>query len=145
VFGWPRHGCGLVIRFINNLQVVTTNNYYTLADLHNLRSLHTNLFSLSPLVFMDKGLPKSHTPNTTALQHTEVFKSHVKSSQANLLYSSVLLVPIHSVHVLPPLLFFVTALKWTLSLPWLFLESRYKAAAWTTQKAQFYCKNRCVT
>jgi hypothetical protein len=30
--------------FINNLQVITTINYYTIADLHNLQSLHTNLF-----------------------------------------------------------------------------------------------------
>jgi hypothetical protein len=40
-------------RFIKHLEIVTTNNYYTLADLHNLRSLYTNLFSLSPLVFTD--------------------------------------------------------------------------------------------
>jgi hypothetical protein len=31
------------------------------------------------------------------------------------------------------------------SLPWSFLESRYIAAARTTQKSQFYCKNHCVT
>jgi hypothetical protein len=43
-------GFGLLIRFINHLQVVTTNNYYTIADLHNLQSLHTNLLSLFPLV-----------------------------------------------------------------------------------------------
>jgi hypothetical protein len=44
-------GFGLVIEFINNLEVVTTINYYTTAALHNLQSLHTNLFSLSALVF----------------------------------------------------------------------------------------------
>jgi hypothetical protein len=44
---------GLVIGFINHIQVVTTINYYTTAALHNLQSLHTNLFSLSVLVFMD--------------------------------------------------------------------------------------------
>jgi hypothetical protein len=33
----------------------------------------------------------------------------------------------------------------SLSLPWLLLESRYIAAAWTTQETQFYCKNHCVT
>jgi hypothetical protein len=32
------------------------------------------------------------------------FKSHAKSSQVDLLHSSVLLVPVHSVRVLPPLL-----------------------------------------
>jgi hypothetical protein len=36
-------GFGLVIGFTNHLQVVTTNNYYTIADLYNLQSLHTNL------------------------------------------------------------------------------------------------------
>jgi hypothetical protein len=53
VYGWLRRGFGLVIAFINNLQVVTTINYYTIAALHNVRvqSLHTNLFSLSALVF----------------------------------------------------------------------------------------------
>jgi hypothetical protein len=39
--------------WINNLQVVTTNNYYIITHLHNLRSLHTNLLSLSPPVFTD--------------------------------------------------------------------------------------------
>jgi hypothetical protein len=39
--------------FINHLQVVTTINYYTVAVLHNLQSLQTNLFSLSALVFTD--------------------------------------------------------------------------------------------
>jgi hypothetical protein len=39
--------------FINNLQVVTTNNSYTITDLHNLQSLHTNPVSLLPLVFTD--------------------------------------------------------------------------------------------
>jgi hypothetical protein len=31
---------------IGHLQVVTTNNDYTIANLHNLQSLHTNLLSL---------------------------------------------------------------------------------------------------
>jgi hypothetical protein len=46
-----RRGFGLVIGFINNLQVITTINYYTIAALHDVQSLHTNLFSLSALVF----------------------------------------------------------------------------------------------
>jgi hypothetical protein len=33
-------GFGLVIGFINRLQLVTTNNYNTVPDLHNLQSLH---------------------------------------------------------------------------------------------------------
>jgi hypothetical protein len=73
---WPRRGFGLVIGFIGYLEVVTTNNYNTIAELHNLQSLHTNLLRLSALVFMYlwhriyKSLTKSHTPNTTVLQHT---------------------------------------------------------------------------
>jgi type IV secretory pathway TrbD component len=50
LYQWLQKGFGLVTGFINNLQVVTTNNYYTIADLHNLQSLHTNL-SLCPLIF----------------------------------------------------------------------------------------------
>jgi hypothetical protein len=42
---------GLVIGFINNLQVVTTITYYTVTYLQNLHSLHANLFSLSVTVF----------------------------------------------------------------------------------------------
>jgi hypothetical protein len=41
----------LAIGCINHLQVVNANNYYTIADLQNLQSLHTNLLSLFPLVF----------------------------------------------------------------------------------------------
>jgi hypothetical protein len=48
---WLRGGFGLGIGFINNLQVVITINYYTIAALHNVQSLHTNLFSLSALIF----------------------------------------------------------------------------------------------
>jgi hypothetical protein len=44
---------GLVIGLIGYLQVVTTNNYNIIADLHNLQSLNTNLLSLSALVLMD--------------------------------------------------------------------------------------------
>jgi hypothetical protein len=43
-------GFGLVTGFIDHLQAVTTNNYNTVTDLHNLQSLHTNLF---PLLFKD--------------------------------------------------------------------------------------------
>jgi hypothetical protein len=45
--GWFR----MVIGFIDHLQVVTTNTYYTIADLHSPKSLHTNLLSLFPPVF----------------------------------------------------------------------------------------------
>jgi hypothetical protein len=48
---WLETGLGLVTGFINNLQVVTIINYYTIAASHNLQLRHTNLFSLSALVF----------------------------------------------------------------------------------------------
>jgi hypothetical protein len=48
---WLERWFELVIGFINHLQVVTTNNYYTIAYLHNLQSLHTNLLSLFPVVY----------------------------------------------------------------------------------------------
>jgi hypothetical protein len=41
----------LVFGFINRLQLITTNNYNTVPDLHNLQSLHYNLLRLFPLVF----------------------------------------------------------------------------------------------
>jgi hypothetical protein len=44
-------GFGLVIGFINNPQVVTTIESYTVTNLQTLKSLHTILFSLSAIVF----------------------------------------------------------------------------------------------
>jgi hypothetical protein len=60
-------GFGLVIGFIGYLQSVNTNNYNTAADLHNVQSLNTSLFSLSALVFTDlsHSLTQLHTPNIT--------------------------------------------------------------------------------
>jgi hypothetical protein len=46
-------GFGLVIGFINNPQAVTTINSYTVTDLHTLKSLHTNFFSVAARVFTD--------------------------------------------------------------------------------------------
>jgi hypothetical protein len=42
---------GFVIAFINNLQDVTTINSYTVTALHILKALHTNLLSISAIVF----------------------------------------------------------------------------------------------
>jgi hypothetical protein len=82
VYGWLKTVFGLVIGIINNLQVVTTNNEYTVADLHNVQSLHTNLFSLSALVFTGTV--------TVSLNYTlQILRiNKVKSSQADFLYSS---------------------------------------------------------
>jgi hypothetical protein len=84
------------------LEVVTTNNYNTIADFHTTK--HSTLISS---VYLHQS---SRIYNTGAikvsLNHTlpiplyystqKVFKAHVKSSLADLLYSSVLLVPIRS-------------------------------------------------
>jgi hypothetical protein len=51
VFYWLKTGFGWRIGFTNHLQVVTTNNYYIIANLHNLQLPHTNLLSLFPPVF----------------------------------------------------------------------------------------------
>jgi hypothetical protein len=48
---WLRSGFGLLLEFINNIQAVTAIDYYTIAASHNVQTLHTNLFSLSALVF----------------------------------------------------------------------------------------------
>jgi hypothetical protein len=71
VYGWVKTGFGLIIGFIDHLQAVTTINYYTISTLDNLQSLHTNLFSLSTVVFMIlwhrnyNSLTELHTPNIT--------------------------------------------------------------------------------
>jgi hypothetical protein len=53
----------------------------------------------------------NHTLPIPLHYSTQSLKSHVKSSQADLLYSSVLLLPIHSVRVLPPLLLLFNCLQ----------------------------------
>jgi hypothetical protein len=46
-----RRGFGLVNRFINNLQVVSTNNYYTIADFNTTNHSTLRLLNLHSLVF----------------------------------------------------------------------------------------------
>jgi hypothetical protein len=79
---------------------VTDLNYSSLLHccwVSHYKALHTNLFSLSPLVFTDlyhrncKSLPKSQTPIQLHYSTYEVFKSHVRSPQPGFLYSSSLL------------------------------------------------------
>jgi hypothetical protein len=71
-----RLGFELAKRFCTYSEVVTTINYYTTANLHNLRLLHITLLSLFPLVFTIrflakdtnyKSLTKLHIPNTDVL------------------------------------------------------------------------------
>jgi hypothetical protein len=42
---------GLVIGFIDHLQVIATNNYYTTADFHTTNHSTLSLLSPLPLVF----------------------------------------------------------------------------------------------
>jgi hypothetical protein len=51
MFRLPLMPFGLLIGFTNNLQVVTTINYDTVAGLHTLQTIHTNLFTISSVGF----------------------------------------------------------------------------------------------
>jgi hypothetical protein len=51
VYQRPKVGFRLVTGFTNDLQVANITNYYIIADLHNLQSLHANLVSLLLIVF----------------------------------------------------------------------------------------------
>jgi hypothetical protein len=44
-------GFGLLIGFTDHLQVITTNNYHTIADIHTTNHSTLSLLSLFPLVF----------------------------------------------------------------------------------------------
>jgi hypothetical protein len=57
---------GLLIDFINNLQVVTTINYHTVT---HLQSLHANIFTLSAVVFM-YSVSLNHTLHRKPSIHT---------------------------------------------------------------------------
>jgi hypothetical protein len=92
-----RTGFGLVIEFIDHLQVVTKINYTTVTDFHT--TVHSTLASSFYLYYPSRiyniGTIKvslNHTlPISLYYSIHKVFKSHVKSSQADFLYSSVLL------------------------------------------------------
>jgi hypothetical protein len=78
----------LVIGLFNNLQIVTTINYYNISGLHTLQTLLTNLFTLASVVFMYlqcgsyRSLCELHTPNITVPQYSQVLKSHNRDSLA---------------------------------------------------------------
>jgi hypothetical protein len=103
-------GFGLVFGFINHLQVVTTINYNTVPDFHT-----TNHSRLIYLVYLHQS-SRIYNIGTikVSLNHTlpiplhyntyKVFKTQFKPSQVDFLCSSLLLAPIRSVRVLPPLL-----------------------------------------
>jgi hypothetical protein len=60
---------GLVNRFIDHLQVVTTNNYYMFADFHTTNHLTLSLLSLLPLVFIGNS---SHNGYSSAVSSLDV-------------------------------------------------------------------------
>jgi hypothetical protein len=70
-------GFGLVIGFINRLQVATTITYNTVPNLHNLQLLHYNFLSLVPLVFTIRFLATGL--NTGIITHSH-FKYHCTKS-----------------------------------------------------------------
>jgi hypothetical protein len=87
-------------------------HYSAIADLHTLHSTvaHALGFSISTSRLLATALStETSTEITRSITH-KIFQSHFTSSQANLLYSSVLLVPLRSVRVIPPLLFLSTYL-----------------------------------
>jgi hypothetical protein len=84
---WLETTFGLVIGFINHLQVVTTITYNTVTHLHNLQSLHANLLSLPSVVFTysshgsHTSLTGLRTPNSRCtMTHIKSSSSHNKSS-----------------------------------------------------------------
>jgi hypothetical protein len=70
-------GFGLVIGFINRVQLVTTNNYNTVPFLHSSQSLHYNLLSLFSLVFTIRFLA---TDLNTGIITDSHFKYHSTKS-----------------------------------------------------------------
>jgi hypothetical protein len=52
-------------RFIGSSPVVTSNNHYTIADIRNLQSLHTNLLTLFLLVFIYNTITVNKTSKHT--------------------------------------------------------------------------------
>jgi hypothetical protein len=49
---------GFVIGFIDHFQVVTTNNYYTIADFHTTNHSTLSFLSIFPLVLLGNSSPQ---------------------------------------------------------------------------------------
>jgi hypothetical protein len=75
-------GCGLDIGFINHLQVVTTNNYNTIADFPTLQITTFEIFSIHSLVTASTG-------GDSSVSHTQVL-----SSLHRVLYRADLVAPV---------------------------------------------------
>jgi hypothetical protein len=86
----------LVIAYITHLQVVTTINYNTVPDFYTTK--HFTLISSiylhcsSRIYHTGTYKSQSHTSNITVLSTYKTFKSLIKSSQADLLYSSATII-----------------------------------------------------
>jgi hypothetical protein len=150
-------GFGLVIRLINHSQKVTTINYNTVSDFYTTK--HSTLtfsvyFHCSSRIYHTgtiQGRLHHALPISLYYSTHKVFTSHVKSSQADLLFSSVLLVPIRSlVRVLLPRLLFtrnwtktVTAFTSHLELNWtlwnIISVALYRLRTDHAQKTRLYC------
>jgi hypothetical protein len=91
----------LVIEFINNLQVVTTNNYSTPSAIQNLQSPHTNLLSYFHQSPLSTSWQRNYNTGTikVSLNYTlpiplnysayKVLKLHIKSSQVDEIFVAV--------------------------------------------------------
>jgi hypothetical protein len=65
---------------IGSSLLITTNNYYTIAGLRNLQSLHANLLSvLSSFTYFIFIVTELHTPNVTVLPHTRTLLFHTQT------------------------------------------------------------------
>jgi ribonucleotide reductase beta subunit family protein with ferritin-like domain len=113
VYQWLKTGFGLVIKFLNHLQAVTTNDCKTVTDFHTTK--YSTLISSVYLHYSSRiyntGTMKvslNHTLSISLCYCThKVFKSQIKSSQASFLYSFVILklavlssLPLYSGHLL---------------------------------------------
>jgi hypothetical protein len=66
-----KEGVGLVIGFINNLQIVTTNNYYTITDFHTFQSNVAHVLGFS--VSTSRLLATDLNTEISTSNHYEVF------------------------------------------------------------------------
>jgi hypothetical protein len=95
--GVTKNGLGLVILFTDHLQTITTNNYNTVINFHTtkhstlLSSVYLHWFSWIYNTGIIKVSPNHTLPISLYYSTYKVFKSHIKSSQADFLYSSAFL------------------------------------------------------
>jgi hypothetical protein len=138
VFGYWDTQFRLLIGFIRSSLVTTTINYNTVPNLHNLQSLHANLFTLSAVVFtysvsLNHTLqikPSIHTISlhmtnfpwlslktlSQSLKHLNSLKYTVKYSNP-FLFLTIVIQPSHLPHRKQPILL-EWSVYWTLAPQW---------------------------